>query len=86
MISKDSLVQLKNPEGNEVYLKYTVSEGDTVIYESDYISPGESVAWHAGEDLEGLGEHDLSFFVSTLSVSTLEPKNTATILVKANVD
>lgn len=84
-ISKGSLVELKNPKENQVYLKYTISEGDTVLHESDYIKPGVPSAWNAGEDLTTPGEHELTFFVSTLSIETHQPQNTATIIVHASV-
>lgn len=84
-ISKGSTVDLVNPEGNQVYFKYTITEGDQTIYESDYIKPGEKIAWNAPDYISGVGEHDLIFAVSTVDVENGSACNGATFAVTAIV-
>ena len=84
-ITPGSKIDLVNPEGNGVYFKYTISEDDAVLYESDYIKPGEKVEWAASKDVIGIGEHSLVFAVSTISTETQEECNGATFAVTAKV-
>lgn len=84
-VSKGSTVDLANPEGNGVYFKYTITENGNAIYESDYIKPGEKIAWNATDYISGAGEHSLIFEVSTISVETQQPCNGATFAVTAYV-
>lgn len=84
-ISKGSTVDLVNPEGNQVYFKYTITEGNKTIYESDYIKPGEKIAWNAADYISGVGEHDLIFAVSTVDVENGSACNGATFAVTATV-
>ena len=82
---KDFYLGLKNPDTNEnYYLQYTIYEDEDVVFETDYIRPGECVAWHVFEDLN-LGKHSLTFFISTLTIDTQEPKNCAEISLEATV-
>lgn len=84
-ITPGSKIDLVNPERNGVYFKYTISEDDAVLYESDYIKPGEKVEWDASKNVSGAGEHNLVFAVSTISTETQEECNGATFAVTARV-
>lgn len=81
----DFYLGLKNPDTNEnYYLQYTIYEDEDVVFKTDYIRPGECVAWHVSEDLSW-GKHSLTFFISTLTIDTQEPKNCAEISLEATV-
>lgn len=84
-VSPESYVDLVNPETNHVYFKYTITEDDNILYESDYIEPGKKIEWKASDYIKGAGDHDLIFEVSTISVDTQEPCNGATFNVVATV-
>lgn len=84
-VSPESYVDLVNPESNHVYFKYTVTEGEKTLYESDYIAPGKKIAWKASDYIKGAGQHDLIFEVSTVSVDTEAACNGATFNVTATV-
>ena len=84
-VTPGTTVDLANPESNNVYFKYTITEDDTVLYETDYIKPGEKIDWNAAQNIIGSGEHSLIFAITTLSVGTQEPCNGATFAVTAHV-
>ena len=84
-VSPDSTVDLVNPESNHVYFKYTILENDEVLYESDYIAPGQKYAWQASDYITGAGEHAVVFSVSTVGVDDQQPRNGAEFAVTAVV-
>lgn len=84
-VSPDSTVDLVNPESNHVYFKYTILENDDVLYESDYIAPGQKYAWQASDYITGAGEHAVVFSVSTVGVDDQQPRNGAEFAVTAVV-
>lgn len=84
-VSEGSTVDLVNPESNHVYFKYTISEGEQTLYETDYIKPGEKIVWDAYNYLSEPGEYDLIFAVSTVSVDDGSACNGATFAVAATV-
>ena len=84
-VAPESKIDLVNPDGNGVYFKYTISEGDDILYNTDYIKPGEKVEWDASKDVIGAGEHNLVFAISTISIETQEECNGATFAVTARV-
>lgn len=84
-VSPDSTVDLVNPESNHVYFKYTILENDEVLYESDYIAPGQKYAWQASDYITGAREHAVVFSVSTVGVDDQQPRNGAEFAVTAVV-
>lgn len=84
-VNKGTYVDLVNPESNGVYFKYTITENDEVLYETDYIKPGSKVEWEAANYITGAGTHSVVFGVSTISVDSHEPCNGATFAVTAIV-
>ena len=84
-VTAGSVVDLANPEANNVYFKYTITENDTVLYETDYITPGQKVEWNPTEYVQGAGDHELTFAISTVNVDTKAPCNGATFAVVAHV-
>lgn len=84
-VSDGSTVDLVNPESNHVYFKYTITEGEQTLYETDYIKPGEKIVWDAYNYLSEPGEYDLIFAVSTVSVDDGSACNGATFAVAATV-
>lgn len=84
-VSDGSTVDLVNPESNHVYFKYTITEGEQTLYETDYIKPGEKIAWNAYDYISEPGEYDLIFAVSTVSVDDGSACNGATFAVAATV-
>ena len=84
-VSPDSTVDLVNPESNHVYFKYTILENDEVLYESDYIAPGQKYAWQASDYITGAGAHAVVFSVSTVGVDDQQPRNGAEFAVTAVV-
>lgn len=84
-VTPGTTVDLANPERNNVYFKYIITENDVILYETDYIKPGEKVDWNAAQNISGSGDHSLIFAISTISVDTQEPCNGATFAVTAHV-
>lgn len=84
-VQQGTTIDLVNPESNHVYFKYTILENDTVLYESDYIAPGQKYAWDATGYITGTGEHSVVFSVSTISVDDQQPRNGAEFAVTAVV-
>ena len=68
-----------------MYFKYTILENDTVLYESDYVAPGQKYAWDATNYITGAGEHSVVFSVSTIGVDDRQPRNGAEFAVTAIV-
>lgn len=55
-----NIVPLQNPEGNTVYMAFTVSYNNEIIYTSDgAVAPGEYVAWYPKETFTDAGEYDV---------------------------
>lgn len=71
---KKKEIQLINPEDNSVYFVYTLSEGDTEVYKTDAILPGNSVMADLWSILDA-GDHDITIAVSTYDVETEETCN-----------
>ena len=84
-VTKGQKVDLVNPKDNTVLFKYTITENDKTIYETDYILPGEKVEWDAYKDLQGAGKHNISFNISTVDSVDYTPCNGATMNVQATV-
>lgn len=82
--SENPEIQLINPEGNTVYFIYTIKENDVVIYETKAIEPNKMISLNLQELLE-VGEHNLSFVISTYDVETQAACNGATQDVKVTV-
>lgn len=70
-------ITLINPEGNDVYFKYTISEDDKVIIDTDYLKPNSQIEVDLYKQLSGTGEHKLQFLISTYDVETLSDCNGA---------
>lgn len=62
-------LQLINPEGNTVYFMYIILEGDTEIYRTKAILPGNSVMCDLYSKLDS-GTHTLTLSVVTYDVDT----------------
>lgn len=76
---KKPYIKLINPPENDVYLKFSVYEGDNLLAETGDVLPGNSV-----EDIElfsklSKGQHDLVVRVSSHDVETLEETQGANI-------
>ena len=84
-VQPGTTIDLVNPETNHVYFKYTILENDNVLYESDYIAPGQKFAWDATDYIKGAGDHAVVFSVSTISVDDQQPRNGAEFAVTAVV-
>lgn len=84
-VQQGTTIDLVNPETNHVYFKYTILENDTVLYESDYVAPGQKYAWDATNYITGAGEHSVVFSVSTIGVDDRQPRNGAEFAVTAIV-
>ena len=72
---------LINPDGNTVYFKYSITEDDEQIYETDYIEPNKMER----ADLWGIldsGEHTLKVSISTIDIDTRESCNSAALETK----
>lgn len=71
-------IQLINPKGNTVYFVYEIKdEGGKTIYESKAIEANKAVNANLYDAL-GVGEHKLSFVISTYDVKTKASCNGAT--------
>lgn len=84
-VQPGTTIDLVNPDTNHVYFKYTILENDNVLYESDYIAPGQKFAWDATDYIKGAGDHAVVFSVSTISVDDQQPRNGAEFAVTAVV-
>ncbi|MBR1629217.1 MAG: hypothetical protein IJ679_08150 [Lachnospiraceae bacterium] len=68
----DPYVLLQNPESNDVYFSYVLSDEDGKEFKTtDLIPPGKALQWDAKSDL-GSGEH-----VVNMHVDTYDMENTA---------
>lgn len=78
-VSKDQpYIQLKNLEGNSVYLQYNILQGEETIYQSILVEPGNKCdKWNAYESL-GEGTHEVTFFIKTFDVETQAECNSTT--------
>lgn len=72
---------LINPESNTVYFKYIISEGDSQIYESDYLQPNKMIKVNLYELLDS-GEHSVSIKVLTKDIETQADCNSAVLKTK----
>ena len=77
-------IQLINPEGNTVYFVYTIKENEKIIYETKAIEPNKMVDVNL-KDMLSIGEHNLSFIISTFDIETQAACNGATQEVKVVV-
>lgn len=82
--SENPEIQLINPENNTVYFIYTIKENNKIIYETKAIEPNKMISLNLKEILE-VGEHNLSFVISTYDIETQAPCNGATQDVKVTV-
>lgn len=82
--SENPSIQLINPELNTVYFVYTITENDTVIYETKAIEPNKMVEVNL-QELLSKGEHNLKFQISTYDIETQASCNGATQDVKVIV-
>ncbi len=62
-------VRLVNPEGNTVYLQYTISENGEEKYSSDAIKPGNMVKANF-MDIFTEGEHEITITINTYDIET----------------
>lgn len=77
-------IKLVNDVENTVYLQYNIYEGDSLVYESQAIKPGNMLE----ADLYSLftqGEHELRLQINTFDVDTQQTCNGATQSVKITV-
>lgn len=81
---KSPSVRLKNPEDNTVYMVYTISENDNIIYKTKAIKPGNMIELNLKE-LLSVGEHDLSIQIETYDITTEESCNGSTQTIKCEV-
>lgn len=85
-ISEDEpFILLGNPDGNTVLFKYSILESGRLIYESEYIAPGNKFDWKAYDILQS-GNHELTFVISTVDKESYYPCNGASLSVKLNVN
>lgn len=77
----DVKMALLNPEGNPCYFKFTIVLKDTgeVIYESQYVPPGQSI-----EDVTltrplAEGEYDATIQITTIGLDQVTPLNGANV-------
>ena len=85
LVTKDDpYIELINIDGDPVYLKYTISEGDTVLYESDYIKPNGAIQW----DASGLsvGTHNTTFQIDSVLIDGQTSGNSAVQEVSIRVE
>lgn len=85
--SEKPSVQLINPDGNTVYMVYSISYNDEVIYETDGAIPaGQMVEADLYNVFNGAaGTYDLTFKISTYDANTNAPCNGATQPVTLNI-
>ena len=70
-------IQLINPKDNTVYFVYTIKDDSgSLIYESQAIEPNKMISVNL-YDLLDIGEHKLSFAISTYDTVTKNPCNGA---------
>ena len=67
--SSNPYVLLQNPESNDVYFSYVLSdESGKEFKTTDLIPPGKALQWDAKSDL-GSGEHEISMLVNTYDMN-----------------
>jgi hypothetical protein len=79
--TKNPSISLINPEGNSVYLRYIIKNGEEVIYETKALEPNKMVKANLKELLPN-GEYELTFIIETYDIKTQSPCNGATQEVK----
>ena len=67
-------VQLVNPDSNDVYFIYTITEDGNEIYTSKAIEPAKMIDVPLGTML-GAGEHTCTFDISCIDIATQSPCN-----------
>lgn len=85
LVTKDNpYIELINIDENPVYLKYTISEGDKVLYKSDYIKPNGVIQW----DASGLsvGTHNTTFQIDSVLIDGQTSGNSAVQEVSIRVE
>lgn len=82
--SESPEILLINPDKNTVYFVYTISKDNEVIYETKAIAPNKTISVNFKELLP-VGEHDLTFQISTYDIETQAPCNGATQKVSMTI-
>ncbi|MCI5500651.1 MAG: hypothetical protein MR409_01840 [Lachnospiraceae bacterium] len=82
--SKYPKVKLINDETNTVYLKYTIYNGNDIVYETNAIKPGNMVEANLYEKLDP-GSYELTFLINTFDVETQEPGTSTTQTISVTV-
>ena len=82
--SESPEILLINPDENTVYFVYTISKDNEVIYETKAIAPNKTISVNFKELLP-VGEHDLTFQISTYDIETQAPCNGATQKVSMTI-
>jgi hypothetical protein len=81
-LGSQETINLNNPDSNDVTFKYEVYNGDTMLFSTDTISPGEAETVVLGDYLAS-GEYELVFnvrcFLNGSEVNGLEEPVTVTI-------
>lgn len=77
-------INLINPDGNTVYFKYTIYNGNELIYETDLIEPNKMIPWNAFETL-AKGDYELTFTISCYDINTQAGCNGANQTVKISI-
>jgi hypothetical protein len=75
-------VNLINPKGNTVYLKYSVKANGVEVYNTELIPPNMYIPWNAYSTLTQMGlsgEVNIEFNISTFDINSYAPCNPATI-------
>ena len=68
---------LINPDGNTVYMQYTILNGENVVYKTNLVPPGKMIPWEAGKYL-AKGEYSLTLKINTYDLETKAGCNGAT--------
>lgn len=82
--SEEDTLKLLNPDENDVYFVYTVSEGDNVIFESKAIAPGNMAEVSLYNQLSK-GEHQLKIDIGCHDMKTNAVCNGASSEIKVTV-
>ena len=64
-------INLINPKDNKVYLEYKVTNGETVLFETELINPGNMVQYDVFSCLDA-GEHTLTYIINVYDIETLD--------------
>ena len=82
-VSENSrFINLINPKGNTVYLKYSVKANGVEVYNTELIPPNMYIPWNAYSTLTQMGlsgEVNIEFNITTFDINSYAPCNPATI-------